>query len=142
MNIQQSQADVRQAYYGGALGPWVSTVLWAAAAAVYTWATPGAAMATQLALTVPVGFLLALAFGVVAPHLFFPAAMIIVGAHYLPFVFHYGQKLFAVLGSLMITGGAVLIFTFSAPGALGGWLNAALMLVFGFFLYRSPASQE
>ena len=58
---------------------------------------PMAALATQFAFTVPSGMLVAVALGLTEPNLFFPASMIIVGAHYLPFVFLYGMRLFAVL---------------------------------------------
>ena len=41
--------------------------------------------------------------------LFFPACMVIVGAHYLPFVFLYGMRLFAVLAALMTLVGVLLL---------------------------------
>ncbi|MCI2266252.1 DUF7010 family protein [Sediminivirga luteola] len=174
MEIQQAQADVRRVYYGGSVGPWVSSVLWCAAAAAGTWGSDQAAMvtlffggmlimpvsllimrlgpgenalpkghpmnalATQTAMTVPIGLLVALALGISAPHLFFPAALAIVGAHYLPFVFLYGQKLFAVLGILMVLAGVVLTLGFPEYGIAGGWIGAALLLIFGFVLHRAP----
>ncbi|GAB3043449.1 hypothetical protein GCM10027079_04670 [Sediminivirga luteola] len=96
------------------------------------------ALATQTAMTVPIGLLVALALGISAPHLFFPAALAIVGAHYLPFVFLYGQKLFAVLGILMVLAGVVLTLGFPEYGIAGGWIGAALLLIFGFVLHRAP----
>ncbi len=99
---------------------------------------PMNALAAQLAMTVPLGLLVALALGVGSPHLFFPAALVIVGAHYLPFVFLYGQKLFAVLGTLMVLAGVVLTFGFPEYGVIGGWIGAVLLLGFGFILHRAP----
>ena len=58
---------------------------------------PMAALATQIAFTVPLGLLVAVVLGAERPELFFPASMVVVGAHYLPFVFLYGMRLFAVL---------------------------------------------
>jgi hypothetical protein len=55
-----------------------------------------------------------------------------VGAHYLPFTFLYGMRQFAVLSGLMIAAG--LLFGLYGPAnfALGGWVGAALLLLFAF----------
>ena len=44
-------------------------------------------LAMQIAFTVPLGLLVAMAAGGYRAEWFFPAAMVIVGAHYLPFAF-------------------------------------------------------
>ena len=36
--------------------------------------------------------------------------MVIVGAHYLPFVFLYGERLFAVLAAILVCLGVAIIF--------------------------------
>ena len=65
-------------------------------------------LAIQVAFTVPIGFILVGAATLSVQHWFFPAAMVVVGAHYLPFVFLYGMRHFALLAGLLIVGGALL----------------------------------
>ncbi|HEY2825841.1 MAG TPA: hypothetical protein VGI83_09870 [Gemmatimonadales bacterium] len=62
-------------------------------------------------------------------NLFFPALMILLGAHYLPFVFLYGMRMFGVLAALILGGGVMLLYwgtTFSG----GAWYTGAVLLVF------------
>ena len=48
-------------------------------------------LATQIAFTVPMNFLLVAAATLYRENWFYPASMIVVGAHYLPFIFLYGM---------------------------------------------------
>ena len=83
-----------------------------------------------------VAFVLPLSMPLLAPvaryrlTLFFPALMILVGAHYLPFVFLYGMRMFAVLAFVLIGGGVLsgmyLVDSFSA----GAWFAGAALVVF------------
>jgi len=95
---------------------------------------PMAPLAMQIAFTVPLGLLVALALAGDRPDLFFPAGMIIVGAHYLPFVFLYGMRQFAVLAALLVGGGVVLATAVPGPFSLGAWLTGAVLVVFAFVL--------
>lgn len=172
-SIAEAQRDVRRTYLGGFYGQLVSGAIWFAAAAVATWGSSGAAVATlwlggvlifplttlalkatgrpatlptghpmaplamQIAFTVPLGLLVALALAVARPDLFFPASMIIVGAHYLPFVFLYGMRLFAVLAGVLVGGGVALATVGAPPAALGAWLTGGVLVVFAFVLRAS-----
>ncbi len=98
-----------------------------------------AALATQIAFTVPSGMLVTVALGLTEPNLFFPASMIIVGAHYLPFVFLYGMRLFAVLAGLLILVGTVLLLWLPVGAPPGGWFAGALLVGFA---YLPRASSE
>lgn len=60
------------------------------------------------------------------------AAMVIVGAHYLPFIFLYGMPHFGVLAVALIAGGALLGWYGPGTFSLGGWISAALFVVFAF----------
>ncbi len=60
---------------------------------------------------------------------FYPAFMIVLGAHYLPFVFLYGMRMFAVLTALLVTAGIVLALYLPLPFAAGAWITAVLLLV-------------
>jgi hypothetical protein len=97
---------------------------------------PMRALATQIAFTVPFGLLVAAAVTGYRQEWFFPASMIIVGAHYLPFVFLYGMPLFAVLAALLTFGGVALALWTSAAPAAGGWVTGAILVVFAFLLRR------
>ena len=179
MDIERMQADVRRIYRGGFAGPFVSAVIWAGAAAIYQWASPGWAMAalfvggvlifplstlvlkllggpaslpkghpgislgTQAALTVPLGVLVAIALGSYEPQLFFPASLIVVGAHYLLFIFLYGMRLWAFLAATLAAVGLGGLFWQPVLADLSGWIGAGVFLAFSVPLYlagRDPRS--
>ncbi|MBU7008801.1 DUF7010 family protein [Phosphitispora fastidiosa] len=63
---------------------------------------------------------------------FFPASMIVVGSHYLPFITLYGMKMFGVLATLLILGGTGLALYGPPVFSLGGWLTGLILIVFAF----------
>src|SRR5262245_44243501 len=72
---------------------------------------------------------------------FYPALMILVGAHYLPFVFLYGMRMFAALAASLVGGGFVLAMTGSSSFSAGAWYTGAMLLVFSA-IGRSIARRE
>jgi hypothetical protein len=98
---------------------------------------PMAGLAAQIAFTVPLGLLVALAATGYRLDWFFPAAMVIVGAHYLPFVFLYGMRLYAVLAATLALGGVGLALWGPRVFSLGGWLTGLVLVVFAFLLRAS-----
>lgn len=88
-------------------------------------------LAMQIAFTVPLSIPLVLAASMRRPEWFFPAFMLVVGAHYLPFMFLYGMWQYGVLGTLMI-GGGFLLATSGAGFAVGGWITGVLLVAFAF----------
>lgn len=103
---------------------------------------PMAGLAMQIAFTVPVGLLVALAATGYREDWFFPAAMVIVGAHYLPFVFLYGMRLFAALGAMFVVGGLILAVWLPLPFATGGWFGSGTLVLFAFLLRASAARSD
>ena len=89
------------------------------------------ALGAQTAFTVPIGFLLVGAATLYREWWFFPAAMIVVGAHYLPFVTLYGMRLFTVLAAALVLTGAGLALYGPPVFALGAWLTGGLLIVAG-----------
>jgi hypothetical protein len=84
----------------------------------------------QVAFTLPLTLLLAIAIAAFHPAWFYPAVMIALGAHYLPFIFMYGMWQFGVLAAALIGSGVAIAMYVPAPVSLGAWLTAALLLAF------------
>jgi hypothetical protein len=63
---------------------------------------------------------------------FYPALMIALGAHYLPFIFMYGMKQFGALAAVLIGLGVVLGMRVPNMPNAGAWATAVLLLVFAF----------
>lgn len=103
---------------------------------------PSAALATQSALTVPLGLLVAIALGILEPLLFFPASLIIVGAHYLTFISLYGMRSYGVLAGVLVAVGAIAMFLLPQLGNVSGWIGAGVFVVFSVLLYRAPETTE
>jgi len=100
------------------------------------------ALGTQIAFTVPINFILVGVVVLYRPIWFYPAAMIVVGSHYLPFITLYGMKMFGLLGALLIVF-ATLIGVLDLPiFSLGGWLGGGLMLIFAYYGRRLVLKEE
>lgn len=72
---------------------------------------------------------------------FYPAAAVAVGAHYLPFAFVYGMRLFIPLCGILVAMGAGVGYYAPAEGIYVGWAAGATMILFGF-LGRHAAGQS
>lgn len=99
------------------------------------------ALGSQISFTVPINFLLVVVVILYREIWFFPAAMIVVGSHYIPFVTLYGMKMFGVLAALLILGGIGLALYGPQVFSLGGWLTGLILIVFAF-IGRSIVLQE
>jgi hypothetical protein len=63
---------------------------------------------------------------------FFPAAMVVIGAHYLPFITLYGMKMFGVLAAVLVLSGTGLALYGPHIFSLGGWFKAIILITFAF----------
>jgi hypothetical protein len=86
-------------------------------------------LAMQIAFTVPITFLLVGAATLYRANWFYPAAMIVVGAHYLPFCFLYGMWQFSLLATLMSGGGALFALDLPIGFSAGGWITGLALLL-------------
>ena len=68
---------------------------------------------TQIGLIIPFSFPLIFMLTKENVNLFFPALTVIIGAHYLPFVYAYKMKIYWIIASLLVIGGS--IFGFVLP---------------------------
>ncbi len=60
----------------------------------------------------------------------YPGLMILLGAHYLPFAFMYGMRMFLLLAGLLIGGGVMIAMYWSNTFSVGAWCTAVALLVF------------
>ena len=89
-------------------------------------------LAMQVAFTLPLSLPVVGAAALYRLDWFFPAFMVILGAHYLPFVFLYGMRLFAVLCAFLASAGLGLALYAPPSFAAGAWVTAGLPLAFAF----------
>lgn len=98
-------------------------------------------LAMQTAFIVPLLLPVVLALTQHDARWFYPALLMLVGAHYLPFVTLYGMPHWLVLGGAMMAGGWLLV-EFHAPLPAGGWLGAALLFAYAPFGWRVVVNEE
>ena len=87
-------------------------------------------LAMQVAFVLPLSMPLLLPVGLYRLNWFYPALMILLGAHYLPFVTLYGMRMFAALAALLVSGGVVIAMYFSSSFSVGAWFTGVTLLAF------------
>ena len=95
----------------------------------------------QVAFVLPFSMLLLVPVGLYDLNLFFPALMVLLGAHYFPFATLYGMRMFLFLGGILIAAGVVIAHWFSGTFSLGAWVGGLALLVFAC-IGRSIATGE
>jgi hypothetical protein len=84
----------------------------------------------QVAFVLPASMPLLVPVGLYRLNWFYPAMMILLGAHYLPFVFLYGMRHFAALAVLLVGGGVLIALYWSESFSVGAWYTGATLLAF------------
>ena len=100
------------------------------------------ALGMQVAFAVPLAIPLVLAAAHGRAAWFYPGFMIVVGAHYLPFMTLYGLRQFAVLAVLLVGGGWLLPVLAPEAFALGGWIGGAVLLAAGAWLLATHIAEQ
>lgn len=100
------------------------------------------ALAVQVAFTVPLAIPLVLAAAHARTGWFYPGFMIVVGAHYLPFITLYGMRQFAVLAAVLVAGGWLLPVLAPEAFALGGWTGGGVLVVAGAWLLATHVGER
>ena len=95
---------------------------------------PMNALAMQVAFMVPLNMLLVAPVAWYNINWFYPAFMLIVGTHYLPFIFLYGMWEFAVLAAVLIFGAIGIALYLPGFFTLGGWFTAIVLLLFAVWV--------
>jgi hypothetical protein len=105
-------------------------------------ANPLNALAMQVAFTLPLGLPVVLTLAYYSPNRFYPAVMMLLGAHYLPFMFLYGMWQWAILAGVLLAGGYVLGWVAPLGFVAGGWLAAAALFAFALAGWRIVIAEE
>lgn len=95
-------------------------------------------LAMQVAFIVPLSLPMIGAAALYNINWFYPAFTLIVGIHYMPFIFLYGMWEFAVLSTLLIGGGVAVGLLLPHTFTAGGWFTGAVLLLFAFFAQITP----
>jgi hypothetical protein len=103
---------------------------------------PMNALGMQVAFTLPFNLLLGAAAALHNLNWFYPAFMIALGSHYLPFIFMYGMWQFGLLAALLIGAGVGLGMCFATSFSAGAWISAVLLLIFALVGQRVFASES
>jgi len=93
---------------------------------------PMNALGMQVAFTLPLTLPLVIAIAALHPVWFYPAVMIALGAHYLPFIFMYGMWQFGILSATLIASGVAISRYPPTPVSLGAWLTGAVLFASAF----------
>ena len=95
-------------------------------------ANPLGKLGMQIAFTLPMGMFLLVPVTQYRLNLFYPALMILVGAHYLPFTFLYGMRMFIPLCAILVGGGVLIAFYFSGSFSVGAWVAGLTLFAFAW----------
>jgi hypothetical protein len=86
----------------------------------------------QVAFVLPFSMLLLVPVGLYNLNWFFPALMVLLGAHYLPFATLYGMRMFLFLAGILIAMGVVIAHYFCGTFSLGAWIAGLALFAFAW----------
>jgi hypothetical protein len=99
-------------------------------------------LAMQVAFIVPINLPVIGAASLYNPDWFYPAFMIVLGTHYMPFIFLYGMWEFALLAAGLIGAGLALGLYLPNSFITGGWVTGILLVLFAVFVQITPRFQR
>ena len=95
----------------------------------------------QVAFVLPFSMLLLVPVCLYNLNLFFPALLILLGAHYLPFATLYGMRMFLFLAGILLAAGVLTAHYFSQTFSVGAWIGGLTLFIFAW-IGRSIATAE
>ncbi|HKF51648.1 MAG TPA: hypothetical protein VKB26_05010 [Candidatus Acidoferrales bacterium] len=95
----------------------------------------------QVAFVLPFSMLLLVPIGQYELNLFFPALIILLGAHYLPFATSYGMRMFLFLAGILMAEGVLVAYFVPRSFSFGAWVAGVTLFVFAW-IGRSIAMAE
>ena len=93
---------------------------------------PFNSLGMQVAFVLPFSMLVLVPVSLYNLNWFYPALMILLGAHYLPFATLYGMRMFLFLAGILIAAGVVIAHYFSGTFSLGAWVAVLPLFVFAW----------
>jgi hypothetical protein len=93
---------------------------------------PFGMLAMQVAFVIPFCYPVIAAATIHNTNWFYPAFLVVVGAHYLPFITLYGMWQFGILALLLAGLGTAIGLYFPDSFTLGGWIGSAIYLLAAF----------
>lgn len=102
---------------------------------------PFTSLGMQVAFVLPLSMLLLVPVALFRLNWFFPALLILVGAHYLPFATLYGMRMFLYLGGILVATGVLIAMYFADTFSLGSWIGGLVLFAFAW-IGRSVAARE
>lgn len=93
---------------------------------------PFGKLAMQAAFVIPFCYPVIAAATIHNTNWFYPAFLVVVGAHYLPFITLYGMWQFGLLATLLVGLGTTIGIYFPENFAIGGWIGGAIYLLSAF----------
>lgn len=97
---------------------------------------------TLLAFTIPLSYPLVYLVIKSNVNLFFSAFTILIGAHYLPFIYGYRMPTFGILAILLVSVGTYFALLYSDQFALPAFVTGAILLAFAFIHYLIIKNQK
>ena len=73
---------------------------------------------------------------------FYPAFMLAIGTHYMPFIFLYGMWEFVVLAAVLIFGSVGIGMLFPHSFIFAGWFTAVVLLAFALWVRSTPGGSK
>jgi hypothetical protein len=98
-------------------------------------------LAMQVAFVLPLHLPLVGAAALYRLEWFYPAFMLALGAHYLPFVFLYGMWQYGLLAAVLVGAGVALALYLPPTFALGAWVTVLVLVAFAF-VARAATARE
>jgi hypothetical protein len=99
-------------------------------------------LAMQVAFIVPLSLPLVGAASLYNINWFYPAFMLILGVHYMPFIFLYGMWEFGVLSAVLIGGSVAIGMIYPHVFITGGWFTAVVLLTFALLVQGTSGSPK
>ena len=95
-------------------------------------------LAMQVAFIVPLNLPVIGAAALYNLNWFYPAFMVVLGTHYMPFIFLYGMWEFGVLAAALIGAGVALGLYLPNTFIAGGWVTSILLVLFAVLVQITP----
>ena len=102
---------------------------------------PLSKLGMQIAFTLPMTMLLLVPVTEFRLNLFYPALLVLLGAHYLPFVFLYGMRMFIPLCAILVSSGIAIALYLPRTFCLGAWVGGLTLVVFAW-IGRAAVNRE